>query len=263
MSAEAEATAKPAPPPETPGEAQETKRGVVVILGYGHGVGSAILEGYAQAGWDVAIVARSKERLEETAATYQKEGMSVHPFAGDFSKLDELPALYERIKAQLGAVHVAVWNVTMMFLPPGASADQVLRSTTVNIAALEVMFRLMLPDWLAAKQGCFLLSGGGFGQAPESSIVLGAQFGAGAQAYYANFATAYGETYYQDGIQICCIQINDLVHGGDNITGSPEEVGSTPEAAAAFRAEVTRCYVEAPGLAPEDWVTVYPINPPQ
>ena len=59
----------------------------------------------------MAISSRSAERIEAAAAEIASEtGAEVHGFAADTEAVEELPALVERVRADLGPVDILVTN---------------------------------------------------------------------------------------------------------------------------------------------------------
>merc|ERR1711998_360043 len=83
--------------------------------------------------------------------------------------------------------------------------------------------------------GCFLLSGGGYSDNGAYSVGGGHQFGSPVKAYFKNFAEAALATFSKDGINVCNLHICDLLFGGDNIQGDPENYGKDAAKAAEFR----------------------------
>ena len=57
--------------------------GVALVTGAGHGIGKAAAIALARAGFAVGLVARSAERLEETAAVVERDGVPVVARAAD------------------------------------------------------------------------------------------------------------------------------------------------------------------------------------
>ena len=82
----------------------------VVITGASSGIGKVVALKVAQAGGIPVLVARGKEKLEETKATIELRGGQAHVFACDLSDLDSIDRLCEQMSAELPSVDYLVNN---------------------------------------------------------------------------------------------------------------------------------------------------------
>jgi 3-oxoacyl-[acyl-carrier protein] reductase len=80
---------------------------VALVMGASRGIGRGIAAALAREGARVAIVSRSRERLEGAAAEIDGEAT---PFVADASDLDRLGALPAEVAEALGSVDVLVAN---------------------------------------------------------------------------------------------------------------------------------------------------------
>jgi len=83
---------------------------VAVVTGGSRGIGEAVAVAMAEAGADVAPVARSAEDLEETAERIEAAGGEAHPVALDVTDGAAIEATFEEVTAHLGPVDVLVNN---------------------------------------------------------------------------------------------------------------------------------------------------------
>jgi len=67
-----------------------------IVTGGGSGIGKAIATGLVQAGAEVVIVGRNKERLEKTAGEIRKFGGSVSPIQADILRMEDIKSLVDR-----------------------------------------------------------------------------------------------------------------------------------------------------------------------
>jgi short-subunit dehydrogenase len=76
----------------------------IAVFGAGPGLGHAVARRYAQAGYDVVLVARRREPLELLARelTETHASATTHVITADLSDTDAIPALAERIRAEVG-----------------------------------------------------------------------------------------------------------------------------------------------------------------
>jgi len=222
---------------------------VAVILGYGQAVGETILDSFTERGYHVAIVARNKNRLDETSAAYKAKGRTVKGFVGDLAKPKEVPALLQKIAAEFGPIDVAIYNATQGVVPYEAPIDEIESGIAINITSLHVAFNSLLPSWKAAKKGTFLLTGGGFGNNGAWSVGYGYQFAASTKAYFKNFAEAANATFSKEGIHVCTMVVSGAVYGGDQLS-VPDP---NPEESKKFRHLIGSTYVEQAEAAPANW----------
>ena len=90
-----------------------------IVTGGSLGIGKAIARELAREGADVAIVARTKDRLEAAARELATEtGRRVIPLAADVTSRTQVDAMVADAAAQLGGLHILVNSGS----PPGGSA---------------------------------------------------------------------------------------------------------------------------------------------
>jgi len=86
-----------------------TKR-VVAITGASAGIGRATALRLARDGVSIAICARRREQLEETAAEIERAGGAALPIVGDVTREDDMRALVARTVERFGALDVMLCN---------------------------------------------------------------------------------------------------------------------------------------------------------
>jgi NAD(P)-dependent dehydrogenase (short-subunit alcohol dehydrogenase family) len=90
-----------------------------IVTGGSLGIGKAIARELAREGADVAIVARTKDRLEATARELAAEtGRRVIPLVADVTSRAQVDAMVAQAAGQLGGLHILVNSGS----PPGGSA---------------------------------------------------------------------------------------------------------------------------------------------
>jgi 3-oxoacyl-[acyl-carrier protein] reductase len=84
---------------------------VALVMGASKGIGRAAAESLAREGARVAVVSRSRDRIEQTAADVgAATGSEVRAFAADTDAPEELPALVQSVREGLGPVEILVVN---------------------------------------------------------------------------------------------------------------------------------------------------------
>ena len=82
----------------------------VVITGASSGIGQVTALKVAQAGGIPVLVARGKDKLEETRATIELRGGTAHVYPCDLSDLQAIDALCEQLNAELPSIDFVVNN---------------------------------------------------------------------------------------------------------------------------------------------------------
>lgn len=75
-----------------------------IVTGAGSGIGKAIAKGLVEAGAEIVIVGRNKEKLEKAADEIRPFGGPVIPFQTDISKMEEIRSLVDRTVKEFGKI---------------------------------------------------------------------------------------------------------------------------------------------------------------
>jgi NAD(P)-dependent dehydrogenase (short-subunit alcohol dehydrogenase family) len=94
------------------------RRPVAVVAGAGEGLGYALGKRFAQADYDVALAARSAERLARLAGEIVKAGHNAFAAPTDLREEQEVIALFDALESEHGPVEVAVFNAGANFRAP-------------------------------------------------------------------------------------------------------------------------------------------------
>ncbi|MFZ1429886.1 MAG: SDR family oxidoreductase [Geminicoccaceae bacterium] len=116
---------------------QETK-GVALITGASAGIGATYADRLARRGFDLLLVARDRQRLEELAARLRAEaGVAVEFLAADLTVRDDLLAVERRLRED-SAITFLVNNAGIGPNGPllGADVDYLDRMIQLNVTAL-------------------------------------------------------------------------------------------------------------------------------
>src|SRR5215475_9920156 len=90
-----------------------------IVTGGSRGIGKAIALELAREGVDVAIVARSKDKLEATASELEAETRRrVIPLVADVTSKEQVDRMVAQAADQLGGLHILVNSGS----PPGGSS---------------------------------------------------------------------------------------------------------------------------------------------
>jgi short-subunit dehydrogenase len=122
----------------------------VVITGASQGIGAAMARGFAEAGSEVVVAARSKDKLDALA-----EEIGGHSVAVDLVDPDAVDAFVPGVEDALGPIDVLVSNAGIETIDSCAmvEVDTVRRANRLNLEAPMVLTRLVLPGMLRRGSG--------------------------------------------------------------------------------------------------------------
>jgi 7-alpha-hydroxysteroid dehydrogenase len=83
---------------------------VALVTGAGKGIGAGIARMLAEAGADVAIVARTKSDLDSVAEDVRALGRRVLVYPADLNDLTQLPRVLEAVERELGGLDILINN---------------------------------------------------------------------------------------------------------------------------------------------------------
>lgn len=101
-----------------PDQQQPAPSGIALVTGASQGIGRATAEAFLAAGWQVILVARSLDRLQEVANGHDR----AHPISCDVTDPQDVDRLYAAIRARHGRLDV-VFNNAGVNLPSAEIAD--------------------------------------------------------------------------------------------------------------------------------------------
>ena len=117
-----------------------------IVTGAGRGIGRAIALTLAEAGADVAIVARTTEQIEETARLIQKLGRKALPISLDVSKEKQVDQGVEQVLSKFGKIDILCSNAGIFMTKPVAvSPDK--KITGWELTGGNWDKHLLLEDW--------------------------------------------------------------------------------------------------------------------
>lgn len=136
---------------------------VCAVVGVGPGLGRALCKRFGQEGFEVAMLARTYDRLEALRHDLADEGVSAHVFAADAGDPEALRDALGDVQTTLGSPDVLVYNAAAF--RPGMITNLTGKELTDDlqtsvVGALEAA-KQTLPAMLERNQGALLFTGGG------------------------------------------------------------------------------------------------------
>ena len=84
---------------------------VVLVVGAGDAIGSAIATRFAQEGYTVCMARRNGDRLAPLVDELNQQGFTAHAFTCDARKEEDLIGLFEHVESSIGALEMVVFNI--------------------------------------------------------------------------------------------------------------------------------------------------------
>ena len=130
---------------------------ICLVTGVGGATGASIVRRFAKDGYQVAMLARSRPRLERL----KYEIADSEAYVCDVGDLEALAKTVELVRADLGRpsvlVHNAVSGTFATFLDADPAALE--RNFRVNTTALLYLARALAPDMITAGGGAIVVTG--------------------------------------------------------------------------------------------------------
>jgi NAD(P)-dependent dehydrogenase (short-subunit alcohol dehydrogenase family) len=159
---------------------------VAVITGASRGLGKAMALALAGAGAKLALIARDREKLEETAKSAAGLGSDAQVFIADVTDEAQVATMAELVVTQFGRVDILINNAGVNIRKPLVeySLDEWRKITDTNLTSVFLMCRAMIPH----------MKGRGYGRILNLTSIMSHVSLPGRTAYSASKAGLLGLT---------------------------------------------------------------------
>jgi len=136
----------------------------IILCGHGVGISDAVANKFGGGGFQVALVARSVDKLEKAQALLTARGIKAAAFPTDLSDPNAAKGLVRRVTDKFGPITVIHWNAYANVAGDVMKADVSDLYTAFNVAvtSLILMVQQAHAD-LKAANGAVLVTNGGLG----------------------------------------------------------------------------------------------------
>jgi short-subunit dehydrogenase len=174
----------------------------VIITGGSEGVGAAAARRFAEAGANLVLVARGREKLERVAADLRGR-TRVHVVAMDVADPDACTDLFREVEAEFGHLHLLINNAGYHSRGPveKVAASDLGRMIDVNLKAPIMLCRLAIPYLRKAGGGAIVNVASLAGRTP----VMGAATYSASKFGLRAFSFALGDELADSGIKVAAV----------------------------------------------------------
>lgn len=243
-------------------------RPAALITGASGGIGLELARLCAKGGHDLILVARNQAKLEEVAkylsGMYQ---IRAEVIAADLADSEAPHAIMQEIESRGLSVDVLVNNAGFgdWGLFGRADLDRQLAMIQVNITALTVLTRLVLPGMVSRHRGRILnvASTAGFAPGPLMAVYYASK------AYVISFSEAISNELRGTGITVTALCpgptrtsfFEQAGMQGSNLATAPHVMAVEPVARAGYRGMMRGAVLVVPGLANKGLIFAIRLGP--
>jgi short-subunit dehydrogenase len=182
----------------------------IAVFGAGPGLGQAVARRYAQEGYDIVLVARRRQSLNDIARDVTATGANAHVLSADLVDIEGIPALAEQIRGAIGELD------SMYFAPTPAQGFVSATELTPQRAqdfmplifySLIAMVQQFLPQMIEKGSGAILTAQG-------TSSIHGLPYMSGsgpAQAAQRNYLQSLHAEVSDQGIFVGMLYVGALI----------------------------------------------------
>jgi NAD(P)-dependent dehydrogenase (short-subunit alcohol dehydrogenase family) len=184
----------------------------VAVVAAGPGLGRSIALRFAREGADIALLARSAERLEPLAEELRALGVQVCAIAADVADEGSLRAGFDVVRRELADPSVLVYNGSEYVegRPTTVGLDAFVHGLLVGVAGALVAIQEVAPAMRDAGHGTILLTGS---EAAIKPSVGAAGLGV-AKAGLRNLAYSTAAELGPDGVHVTTVTIRGMLKVG-------------------------------------------------
>jgi uncharacterized protein len=181
----------------------ESKIQTALVTGASGGIGFELAKLFARDHYNLVLVARSADKLNQVAAEVQGQfGVSVKVIALDLAALPAPKFLFDQVQREGIAVDVLVNNAGFGGFGEfaGMAEEEILGQIQLNVAALTHLSRMFLPAMLARRGGRIMnvASTAAFQPGPLMAVYYATK------AYVLSFSEALANEVAGSGVVVSC-----------------------------------------------------------
>lgn len=188
---------------------------VIAIFGAGTGLSSSVAKLYGQQGYEVALIARNEQKLQQLSKSFEEKNIKNFIFTADLSKSEQVSSVVSEIINQLGRIDIIYFapNPRDNFNPAFELTSKMLQpKIDLYFFGLMNVIREILPIFRKNNGGAILSAVGG-------SAVVGYPFMSGlgpVMAASRNYLQSLQQELVKENIHIGLLTITAMIQNSEN-----------------------------------------------
>lgn len=187
----------------------------IVIIGAGAGVGFAVAQRFGKEGYNVALLARNEEKLNDLVKQLEAQEISAASFYADVLDRNSLKDALSAVKNHFGSIDVIEFSPTTtmetMRTPRNIDVENATFHLDFQLFSAITIVQEVLPDMLSKKEGSLLFTTASSAQKP---IPMTASFGIAAGALL-NYVRVLNNDLSAENIFAGIVSIGGIVYNTD------------------------------------------------
>ncbi|MEV0599894.1 SDR family NAD(P)-dependent oxidoreductase [Streptomyces sp. NPDC050315] len=187
----------------------------IAIVGAGPGLGAAVARRFGREGFDIALISRSRQHVDQLAADLRQDGLNARGFAADVRDPKALTAALDAATTDLGPIEVVQYSPVPHkdFMKPVLETTPADLHGPVEFSVFGPMTAVaqVLPDMRAQGRGTLLFVNGGSAVRPHPERA-GTSIAFAAESAYARMLH---DSLAGDGIHVAQLIVPGAIQPGD------------------------------------------------
>ncbi|KAJ3283089.1 hypothetical protein HDU76_008533 [Blyttiomyces sp. JEL0837] len=147
---------------------------VMVIAGYGPGIGNAVAKKFAKLGYKLALLSSNEKELQSCLDEFAKENITCKAYQVDLSDPTACKQAMNQVREALGPITILFWNAIKPpkpLLDPSVSFKDLDAGYRVAVTSLAVAIKACMDD-LKKTKGCVVCTGDGLALENEEIVKM-------------------------------------------------------------------------------------------
>lgn len=199
----------------------------LVIFGYGSGISKSVAKHFGKMGFELGIVARNTQNLENAVEELKDLEIKAHAFTADLKDLKNIPVLINNIRNTLGSVQNILWNAfqddrgNLIEQDPAALTQ----AMHIRVSSYIAMVQACMCD-LEGNQGAVMSTNGILALDHLEADIFALDYASLAIAATAQYKTTniLNHTLKPKGIFVGQVIVNGFVQGTAGVEDSPSNI---------------------------------------
>jgi NAD(P)-dependent dehydrogenase (short-subunit alcohol dehydrogenase family) len=225
------------------------------VVGVGPGLGAALVRRFAQGGHPVAMVARSREFMDELAAEVKAAGGRTLAVTADVGDAEQIARAFDTVRAELGAPEVLLYNAgsgkwgTIVEITPAHYED----SWRTNAYGAFLCAKQAVSDMIKHRRGVMLFTGAtaGIKAGPKSAAFGPAKFAV------RGLAQSLARDLGPRGIHVAYVNVDGMI----DMPAVRSQMGSVKDEDLLKPAAIAEAYWHLANQDPSAWTQELDVRP--